>query len=399
MPLHISDRRERALVATADQMLAALTAIASPFRRRQRSRAPKRILVLRLERIGDLLMTLPALADLRALAPSAEIDLVVGSWNADLARAIDPVTRVDCLDAAWLARDLEGRGVLSLFAAARQWRGTHYDLAINFEPDIRGNLMLASSGAGWTAGYRSGGGGPLLDVALDFDTHAHTSDNARRLVAEIFESPVPAEQPPTLVVPSEAHENASRLLIDAGQPLIGVHVSGGRAIKQWPVERFADVAQHLIQHSGATIVLSGAAGDRAIVETAKLALPSNKVIDVAGHVDLLTLAGLIERLDLLVTGDTGPMHLAVAVGTPVVAVFGPSDPARYAPRGPLDRVVRVDLPCSPCNRIRLPPARCIGHTPDCLEFVTANDVFRAAASLLDRSARSGTLPVRLLPND
>ena len=68
------------------------------------------------------------------------------------------------------------------------------------------------------------------------------------------------------------------------------------------------------------------------------------------------------------------MHLAVAVGTPVVAVFGPSDPARYAPRGPLDRVVRVDLPCSPCNRIRLPPARCVGHTPDCLAFVTADSV-------------------------
>ena len=399
MPLHISDRRERALVATADQMLAALTAIAGPFRRRQRPRRPKRILVLRLERIGDLLMTLPALADLRALAPGAEIDLVVGSWNADLARAIDPVSRVMSLDASWLAREVEGRGVFSLVAAARQWRGCHYDLAINFEPDIRGNLMLASSGAQWTAGYRSGGGGPLLDVAVDFDTNAHTSDNARNLVAAIFESPVPAEQPPTLVVPSEAHENASRMLIDAGQPLIGVHVSGGRAIKQWPVDRFADVARRLVEHSGATIVLSGAAGDRAMVQTVKSGLPGQNVIDVAGHVDLLTLAGLIERLDLLVTGDTGPMHLAVAVGTPVVAVFGPSDPARYGPRGRLDQVVRVDLPCSPCNRIRLPPARCVGHTPDCLELVTVNNVFRAAASVLDQVGRSRNLPVRLLPND
>ena len=82
MPLHISDRRERGLVATADQALATVTALARPFRARQRPRAPKRILFLRLERIGDLLMTLPALADLRAFAPDAEIDLVVGSWNA-----------------------------------------------------------------------------------------------------------------------------------------------------------------------------------------------------------------------------------------------------------------------------------------------------------------------------
>jgi len=360
---------------------------------------PKRILVLRLERIGDLLMTLPALADLRAFAPAAKIDLVVGSWNADLARAIDPVDRVLCLDASWLAREVEGRGVVSLIAAARRLRGTHYDLAVNFEPDIRGNIVLAASGARWIAGYRSGGGGPLLDVALDFDTAAHTSDNARRLVSAIFESPIPAEQPPTLVVPSEAHENASRLLIDAGQPLIGIHVSGGRAIKQWPVERFAEVGRRLVEHSGATILLTGAAGDRAMVEAVKARLPEHKAIDVAGHADLLTLAGLIERLDLLVTGDSGPMHLAVAVGTPVVAVFGPSDPARYAPRGPLDRVVRIDLPCSPCNRIRRPPARCVGHTPDCLESISVNDVFNVAASVLERSARSGTLPMRLLPND
>lgn len=399
MPLHISDRRERLIVAIADQALTALTKIARPFVRRRQLRAPKRILVLRLERIGDLLMTLPALADLRAFAPHAEIDLVVGSWNADLAHAIDPVNRVLCLDASWLARDVEGRSTLSLIGAARRWRDVPYDLAINFEPDIRGNLMLAASGAAWTAGYRSGGGGPLLDVALDFDTNAHTSDNARRLVAAIFDASVPAEQPPTFVVPSQAQANASRLLVAAGQPLIGVHASGGREIKQWPIERFGEVARKLIEHTGATIVLTGSAGDRAMVQILKTGLPGDHVLDVAGQLDLLTLAGIVERMDLLVTGDTGPMHLAVAVGTPVVAVFGPSDPARYAPRGPLDCVVRVDLPCSPCNRIRLPPARCVGHTPDCLATIPVHDVFNAAVSVLERSARSGTMPVRLLRND
>jgi ADP-heptose:LPS heptosyltransferase len=88
------------------------------------------------------------------------------------------------------------------------------------------------------------------------------------------------------------------------------------------------------------------------------------------------------------------MHLAVAVGTPVVAVFGPSDPARYGPRGPYDRVIRIDLPCSPCNRIRLPPARCMGHTPDCLAFIGPDSVVAAARAVLDESARSGNLPVR-----
>ena len=339
-------------------------------------------------------MTLPALADLRTLAPAAEIDLIVGSWNADLARAIDPVSRVMPLDAAWLARESQGQTLPSLIRAARCWRPNRYDLAINFEPDIRSNLIVAASGATWAAGFRSGGGGALLDVSIEYDTRAHTTDNARRLVSRIFEIGIPDEVSPTLVVPAEAHENASRLLADAEPPLIGVHLSGGRAIKQWPPERFAEVARRLIETTGATIVLTGGAADRTLVEAAKATLPASRVIDIAGHVDLLTLAGVVERLDLLVTGDTGPMHLAVAVGTPLVAVFGPSDPARYGPRGPYDRVVRIDLPCSPCNRIRLPPARCIGHTPDCLALIGPDRVFAAAREVLHESARASTQPAR-----
>ncbi len=109
------------------------------------------------------------------------------------------------------------------------------------------------------------------------------------------------------------------------------------------------------------------------------------MVDVAGELDLPGLAALLSRLDLLVTGDTGPMHLAAAVGTPTVAVFGPSDPVRYAPRDAMHQVVRIDLPCSPCNRIRLPPERCTGHTPDCLAGVDVEMVYRAVEAALDRS--------------
>ena len=392
--LHIYDRRERALVAAADRMLALGAAVARPFRRRRAPIAPRRILLLRLERIGDLLMVLPAIADVQALAPEAQIDLVVGSWNADLARSIDPVRRVQALDAAWLAREGQGLSLLSLIRAARHWHSVHYDLAINFEPDVRSNLLLAASGAAWTAGYRSGGGGALLDVALDYETGAHTTDNARRLVSTIFGRTPPPRDAPAFIVPSEAHDNASRLLAGARAPLIGVHISGGRAIKQWPPERFADVARRLVETLDATIVLTGSGDDRSLVDSVSRILPVEHVIDVAGHLDLLTLAAVLERLDLLITGDTGPMHLAVGVNTPVVAVFGPSAPVRYAPRGPSDRVVRVDLPCSPCNRIRLPPARCVGHTPDCLASISADRVFTAALSVLDESERRGSVPAR-----
>ncbi len=388
--LHIADRRERALVVSADRLLAFPAAAARLVRRREPPAAPRRILLLRLERIGDLLMALPAIADVRAAAPSADIDLIVGSWNADIARAIEPVSRVQTLDARWLAREGEGLGLVSLVRAARRWSRASYDLAINFEPDIRSNLLLAASGAAWTAGYRSGGGGALLDLALEYDTGAHTTDNTRRLVAAVFGNAIQNDPVPAFIVPAEAHENALRLLASAGRPLIGMHVSGGRPIKQWDPQRFAEVARRLIAGADATIVLTGSGGDRPLVDSVKRELPRDRVLDVAGDVDLLTLAAILERLDLLITGDTGPMHLATAVETPIVAVFGPSDPARYGPRGRYDRVVRADLPCAPCNRIRLPPARCAGHIPDCLALVTTDSVFAAARSVLDATARAQT---------
>ena len=380
--LQIYEPRERALVGAADAALRVIAPVARAFRRKGAAQ-PRRILLMRIERIGDLVMALEAIADVVAAAPGAEIDLVVGSWNEPIARAIPGIRHVETLDAAWLARNGSSRSVPQLVARARQWRRRHYDLAINFEPDIRSHFLLAASGAARTAGFRSGGGGPLLDVALSFDPRSHTSDNARRLVAAVLDVP-PRTRPFRLELPDRAKARAQDLLAAAGSPVVGVHVSGGREIKQWPAERFGEVATRLARERGAAIVLTGTEDDRPLVEAARRSMSGRLLIDLAGRLDLVTLAAVLQRLDLFITGDTGPMHLAAAVGTSIVAVFGPSDPIRYAPTEPQHRIVRIDLPCSPCNRIRLPPARCVGHTPDCLEGIDADRVYRAALSALAR---------------
>jgi ADP-heptose:LPS heptosyltransferase len=207
-----------------------------------------------------------------------------------------------------------------------------------------------------------------------------------RLITTIFGRQPETSAPLRLAIPDAAMRAAqARLRVGKG-PLVGIHASGGRAIKQWDPERFATVAARLADDRHAVIVLTGGPTDRDLIDHVKELVAPRRVIDASGDIDLLELAALLQRMDLFITGDTGPMHLAAAMGTPVVAVFGPSAPERYAPTGAHDRIVRIDLPCSPCNRIRRPPDRCVGHTPDCLVGVTVDAVFAAALEVLDASA-------------
>jgi len=391
--LQIHDRRERALVRLADLALSPLGALTRPGS----PSTVQRILLLRLERIGDLLMTLDAIRLARTTWPRARIDLAVGEWNAPLAALIQDVDRLEILSVPWLARGTQADSWPALLAKARAWRARRFDVAINFEPDIRSNLLMWWSGAPVRAGYSSGGGAAFLTSRAPYDPDSHVSVNAQTLihrVASITGADACAVRRPRsrLAVPDEARAAVRSRLANVARPLIGIHVSGGRESKQWHLDRFADVGQRLGRDRRGTIVLTGTSSDRPMVDAVKGRLRDGAggaggdfaVIDAAGNTDLVALAALLHSLDLLITGDTGPMHLAAAVGTPVVALFGPSDPARYGPRAALERVlVASEVPCRPCGQVRLPPRRCRGHVPDCLDALSVDRVVDAANALLD----------------
>lgn len=403
--LQIADPRERAAVAAADAVLR-LVRITRRRGARPEAGHARRILVLRLERIGDLLMSLPALHAIRGRAPHARIDLVVGSWNAALAGLVAGIDSVETMDAPWLARGAAGEGWPALLRQARAWRARRYDLAINLEGDIRSIVLMAQSGAAWRAGFGMAGGGPLLDDDVLFDPRSHTAVNGVRLVRAAFgETPARQAWPvegldaavrlprAPLVIPPEAHAEAEALLRGLaarapGRPLVGLHIGAGRAVKEWPAARMAQVGTWAARERGAALVLTGAAADRRAADEVRRLLPAEApVADTVGAAGLLPLAALLTRFALLVTPDTGPMHLASALGTPLVALFGPSSPARWGPLSPAAAVVRVDLPCSPCNRIRNPPARCQGRTPECMAGILAERVVEAAARLFPDATR------------
>lgn len=177
--------------------------------------------------------------------------------------------------------------------------------------------------------------------------------------------------------------------------MIGIHPSGGRLVKQWPVERWAELAASLERRFDAELVFTGSQADQPLAQQLTRAV-RHLSFDLCGKLGVRETMAVIELLDLFLSPDTGPMHMACAVGTPSVALFGPSDPLRYfsgggAP-GARHVVVRADLWCSPCNLIRRPPAECAGpEPPECLRLVEVARVEAEATRLLElrRRERSG----------
>ena len=169
-----------------------------------------------------------------------------------------------------------------------------------------------------------------------------------------------------LNIPDDARRRAAELVgtPTIGAPLVGIQPATGRRIKEWDPARFAELGAEIARTRGASVVLIGSAADKPVLDAVRAAWPSDvPLAEFPPDVDLVVLAAVLERLALFITGDTGPMHLAAAVGTPVLAIFGPSLPTRYAPLSPRSRIVRIDIHCSPCNLMRQPPTRCSATCP------------------------------------
>ncbi len=160
--------------------------------------------------------------------------------------------------------------------------------------------------------------------------------------------------------------------------LIGVNPGGDRSNRRWDPNHFATVVEELLRAYPARIVLFGGPGEEFLAQYIENRLQSQRVVSLAGKLNLNELCYIISKLDLFITNDSGPMHIAAAAGTPVAAIFGPENPMHLRPYTwkALYRVVYKEVPCRPCSK-----AFC--EKPICLSAIMPDDVFHACAELLD----------------
>jgi heptosyltransferase-3 len=326
-----------------------------------------RVLVIRPDHLGDLLFVGPALARLRAAWPGAEISLLVGPWSAPVAERLPGVDRVEQLDFPWFNRRPKGapwQPYLRLARAARALSG-RFDVALVLRDDDGWSARLAAyARIPLRAGHDHPRVRPFATHILPADRRpAHTAAANIALVAALVTAPGgPAGPPPDpgtdpldFALRPGDHEEVARLLGKLGSAApIAIHPGSGADVKRWRPGAWAEVI-HALTAPGETVILTGGEAERDLC-AAVAACAARPVLDLAGRTDLGTLAALFARCRLVLGPDSGPLHLAVAVGTPTVHLFGPASAERFGPWGPAERhrVVAAELPCAPCGRLDWP---------------------------------------------
>lgn len=369
----------------------------------------RRILAVKQADLGDLLAVTPALQALREAHPAARIDLLVPPSSADLLDGAPFLDRIITYN-KYIFDSLRGllspSGVLSALRLLARLRMERYDALALFHHfatrwgSIKFRALALAVGAPVIAGLDNGRGGFLTLHALDRGFGAAHEVEYWLAVAGLLGADAGRGWRPSVPISEAQRAEADLLLQGIGNhhashpaPLVAIHPGAGRysLARIWPAERFAEVARALVDAHGADIIVTGGPDEVEIAAALEaLVARPGRVHVLAGRTSIHVTAALIERCDLFVGNDSGPMHLAAAVGTPVVAVFGPSNWAAWGPYVPDDEpsphtVVRRDLPCMPCfyRAHSLGLREGCGPRP-CLTKLGTDPVVAACVAVLDR---------------
>ncbi|WP_373049467.1 glycosyltransferase family 9 protein [Vulgatibacter sp.] len=305
-----------------------------------------RILVVRTSALGDTVLATPVFRALRARWPEAEIHFVTSGAFAPLFEGLPDLHRVWRWEPKERHAGLRG---LSRFAAEVRAAGP-FAFGIDLQNKARTSAFLSLVRPARRLAFvkRSG----LVEVARSLAGDDPVLDRGPA-AALYLEALAPLELPavdlrPSIVVPPAAAAAADRLLAGAdGAPIAALAPGARWALKRWAPERFAEVGDALAA-KGARLVLAGGPGDLRELEGVRAALRTMPIGDTAG-LDVAGLAAVLARSAVLVTGDSAPSHLAQAVGTPVVAVFGPTSARRWGPLAGAGTALSLPLACSPCS--------------------------------------------------
>lgn len=341
---------------------------------------PERILVAQTSFLGDAVLTMPLLVELRRRFPRAELAILctpqarsifVGNPNVDTIITDD--------------KRGEGRGFGGAWRKAKDLRSQGFTIALSPHKSLRSALLLFLAGIPCRIGFRQSAGWFFYHRRVYRDPTRHDVERNLSLLSALGVNPAECQRDLRLEADSRSREAMDQMFRSLGVVrnglIVGINPGSVWPTKRWAAEEYAELMVHLTRKYRCQILLFGAPEDQQIVGRIQ-ELAGNIGINLVGRIDLQGLACALDWCDLFITNDSGPMHIAVARGVPVVAVFCATTPSLgFYPYSSRAVVIEKDLPCRPCSSHG--GRRCPLGTEDCMRLVTAEDVMRGVERLLD----------------
>ncbi|HKF39099.1 MAG TPA: lipopolysaccharide heptosyltransferase II [Ktedonobacteraceae bacterium] len=351
----------------------------------QLSTHPRRILVIRLDLIGDLVLSMTVVRTLKCTYPGAEIDLLALPASSKVVHNDPDLAEIITYDPNVWRRPkalIQPKNWRDAYSLLRRLRACHYDIAVSVFGNWAG-LLAVLSGAKRRVGFgRESYPGFMTDSVpgrhWSPGNRKHEVDYCLELAQAAGATITPADRVPRLYVDPQASQQLDQLLLkeglQPGKPLIACHVSSNNGqSKRWPIPHWATLIDKLVREQDAQVVLTGASGDLPLIESVTRRTQEH-AINLAGKTSLPQLVALLQRADLLISGDSGPMHIAAAAGTPLIAIHGPTDPAQSGPVSPTATILRSAIWCSPCYNAK-DTADCRFYTTQCMKNILPAQVF------------------------
>lgn len=337
----------------------------------------RNILVIKLRYIGDVLLTAPVFRSLKAAFPAAKLTAAVNRGTEEMLKRNPDVDEVLVVEKGPLAAQ---RRFLS------DLRRRRFDRVIDLTDGDRSALLSWFSGAAVRIGFNDEHRWRGLLYSSVVKSHPHEVHRIDRNLAALRALGIqPKASAPVLSLSPEDEQAAERLLRKfgieaqtAGSPrLVMLHPGARYWFKAWPAERFAELADRLTAAFDCRILIGGDCHDREVAEAIRKAAHATPTI-LAGEATLLEYAAILKRCALFVGNDSGAMHIATAVGTPVVALFGPSNPLEWGPRGGPMEVLYKGLDCRICFH-----PTCRRGEWSCMRLISVDEVFAAGKRLIE----------------
>jgi heptosyltransferase-1 len=330
-----------------------------------------KFLLLRLRRTGDIILTTPAVSALKAAFPGSELTYVVEEPYARL------VQGHPCLDKVIVLERKMGRR--AFWRLIRKIRREKYDVVLDFHGGPRSSLLTLFSAAKTKIGYEVKYRRFIYDIRVPRASSqgpVHSAANHLNLVKALG---VAIPEPPPLLLPEARPKEADRakkLLAGPGRAVI-LHIGAGNQFRNWGVQNIAGLLRLFDSRPDVRVYLAGGPDDLP-AEAEIRELYGRPVRSLVGQLNLIELREAISRAALFIGPDSGPMHIAASTRTPIVAYFGPTLPAHFAPWKARATALEKSLECRPCRQ-----RRCLYKDFRCLKTITPQEVFSACRKYID----------------